>query len=110
MHDVPTTSLTPDPALHAAIARLPGRRLVFTNGPARHAGRVLAALELSPLFEAVFHLEAMLDTPKPHPGGLRPADRRPRGDAASTVFFEDTPGNLPPRQGAGHDHRAGGGA
>ncbi len=101
VHDVPTTSLTPDPALHAAIARLPGRRLVFTNGPARHAGRVLAALELSPLFEAVFHLEAMLDTPKPHPGGFARLIAAHAVTPASTVFFEDTPGNLVPAKALG---------
>ena len=32
VHDVPLDSLTPDPDLAAAIHRLPGRRLVFTNG------------------------------------------------------------------------------
>ena len=33
--------LEPDPALNSAIARLPGRRFVFTNGCRNHAQRVL---------------------------------------------------------------------
>ncbi len=46
VHDVPLDSLSPDPALRGALARLPGRRLVFTNGSSAHARRVLAHLAL----------------------------------------------------------------
>lgn len=101
VHDVPTDSLPPDPALHAAIARLPGRRIVFTNGPARHAERALAALELAPLFAAVFHLEAMLETPKPHPEAFARLIAAHAVTPASTAFFEDTPANLVPAKALG---------
>src|ERR1044072_5775809 len=41
VHEVSMDRLAPDPELRAAVARLPGRRLVFTNGGSRHAERVL---------------------------------------------------------------------
>src|SRR6185312_3068048 len=49
VHDVSMAGLSPDPGLRAAIAALPGRRLVFTNGDKSHAERVLAKLKLRPV-------------------------------------------------------------
>ena len=62
VHDVSMAGLVPDPVLRAAIAALPGRRLVFTNGDKRHAERVLGKLQLDDLFEAV----VILDGRQPH--------------------------------------------
>jgi putative hydrolase of the HAD superfamily len=96
VHDVSLDSLTPDPQLRHALLRLPGRRLVFTNGSAWHADRVLKHLGLEDLFEAVFHLEAADMIPKPAPAtydaliaahGVRPS---------SAAFFEDSAHNLEP--------------
>ena len=36
VHDVDYSTLTPDPELAALIARIPGRRIVFTNGGGGH--------------------------------------------------------------------------
>ena len=58
VHDVSMECLRPDPELRRGLQRLPGRRLVFTNGSARHAERVLERLAVADLFEDVFHLEA----------------------------------------------------
>ena len=46
VHDIALDTLEPIPELREGLARLPGRRLVFTNGDDRHAGRVLAHLGL----------------------------------------------------------------
>src|ERR1700761_9652447 len=40
VHDIDLSSLGPDPAMAAAITRLPGRRFVFTNGCRDHAARI----------------------------------------------------------------------
>ena len=96
VHDVSLDSLTPDPELNAAIERLPGRRLVFTNGSAKHADRVLKHLEMDDLFEGVFHLEAADLTPKPHPESFARMMARHEVDPAVTAFFEDSVKNLAP--------------
>ena len=96
VHDVSHDRLKPDPLVRTGIARLPGRRLVFTNGSAGHAERVLDSLALSDLFEGVFHLESADLTPKPRPECydvfVRVHDVTPR----TACFFEDSARNLAP--------------
>jgi putative hydrolase of the HAD superfamily len=101
VHDVSLDALEPDPALRRALQRLPGRRLVFTNGDARHADRVLQRLELADLFEAVFHIAAADYVPKPAPETF---DRMIAAHAIApeaTCFFEDSEKNLAPAAGLG---------
>ena len=96
VHDVSTAGLFPDAQLRAAIAGLPGRRLVFTNGDTRHAERVLAKLKLDDLFEASFHIALADYIPKPHPQTFARMIAAHDVTSASTAFFEDSERNLPP--------------
>ncbi len=96
VHDVSHDRLTPDPDLRAALSRLPGRRLVFTNGSARHAERVLESLKLDDLFADVFHLEAADLTPKPRPESYASLIRAHGVTPLSSCFFEDNARNLAP--------------
>lgn len=101
VHDVSMSSLVPDPALRAAVAALPGRRLVFTNGDKRHAERVLAKLELDDLFEATFHIALADYIPKPHPQTFARMIEAHDVTPASTAFFEDSARNLLPAHALG---------
>ena len=101
VHDVSTESLSPDPRLHAAIARLPGRRLVFTNGHGAHAERVLEKLALRPLFDEVFHLETAKLIPKPNAAAFDALIRLHAVDPAGAAFFEDSERNLEPAAALG---------
>lgn len=65
VHDIDMGHLRPDPALAADIARLPGRRVVFTNGTRPYAERVLAARGLGGVFDAVYGVEHANFHPKP---------------------------------------------
>ena len=96
VHDVSMAGLTADPELRAAIAVLPGRRLVFTNGDKAHADRVLAALELDDLFEAIFHIALADYIPKPHPQTFARMIQAHDVDPARSAFFEDSARNLKP--------------
>jgi putative hydrolase of the HAD superfamily len=96
VHDVSMHDLHPDPELRAAIAALPGRRLVFTNGDKRHAERVLKKLELDDLFEATFHIALADYIPKPHPQTFARMIQAHDVDPRTTAFFEDSERNLPP--------------
>ena len=96
VHDVSMDSLQPNPVLRAAIAALPCRRLVFTNGDRNHAERVLRKLELDDLFEATFHIGLADYIPKPHPQTFARMIRAHDVTPASTAFFEDSARNLPP--------------
>ena len=87
-----------DARLRAALARLPGRRIVLTNAPAVYARAVLAALGVAPLFERVVSIESMRFAgriqPKPSRAMLRRVVATLRTDAANCVLLDDTPANL----------------
>ncbi|WP_050518843.1 pyrimidine 5'-nucleotidase [Pseudorhodobacter antarcticus] len=65
VHDINLDHLQQDHALAAHIRALPGRRIVYTNGSAPYAERVLAARGLSNLFDAVYGVEHADFRPKP---------------------------------------------
>lgn len=94
VHDISLDRLTPDPALAAAIAALPGRRIVHTNGSARHAERVLAARGLSAVFDAVYGVEHAGFRPKPEPAAFAEVLARDGGRAETAAIFEDDARNL----------------
>ena len=96
VHDVSLDLLAPDPVLRRALQRLPGRRLVFTNGSAGHAARVLPHLGIDDLFEAVFHLESADLTPKPARAAYEALVRVHDLEPTHCAFFEDSERNLAP--------------
>ncbi len=65
VHRIDFSVITPDPALARAIAALPGRRIVYTNGTRPYAEQVLAHRGLSGLFDAVYGVEHANLVPKP---------------------------------------------
>lgn len=100
-HDLPLDTLTPDPELAAAIARLPGRRLIFTNADDIHAERVLAHLGLAHLFDDVFHIGLADYVPKPKPETFAKIGAAHHIAPAETAFFEDSERNLAPAAALG---------
>lgn len=94
VHDVPLDTLAPDPALAAAIADLPGRRIVHTNGSADYAGRVLAARGLDRLFDAVYGVENANFHPKPDRAAFDAIAVQDGLDPTRAAMFEDDPRNL----------------
>ncbi len=64
-HDIDLAALAPDEALGEAIARLPGRKLILTNGSRAHADRVATQLGLRRHFEDVFDIADSGYVPKP---------------------------------------------
>ena len=95
-HDLSLELLAQDPDLVSALARLPGRRLIFTNADDKHAERVLAHLGLADLFDDVFHIHSFGFTPKPDPLGFQRMIDAHGFDPQATSFFEDSERNLKP--------------
>lgn len=101
VHDIALDRLSPDPVLRRAIGQLPGRRLIYTNGDADYAARVLARLELSDLFECVHDIHACAYLPKPRPEGYAALCDSYHVDATRAAFFEDMARNLRPAKALG---------
>jgi putative hydrolase of the HAD superfamily len=89
----------------AALARLPGRRVLLTNAPAAYAERVLAALGCRHLFHDVIAVEQMVMfgqwRPKPDARMLTALAARLRVAPSRCVLVEDSPGNLQGARRAG---------
>lgn len=94
VHDIPLDRLSPDPALRAAIARLPGRRIVHTNGCAAYAERVLAARGLAGLFDAVYGIAEAGYQPKPARLAFETIYAAGAVIAGQAAIFEDDARNL----------------
>jgi putative hydrolase of the HAD superfamily len=94
--DLSLGALSRDEALIAAIARLPGRRLIFTNADDRHASRVLSRLGLGQLFDEVFHIASADFSPKPSPEAFERLIAAHEVAPAAAAFFEDRAMNLAP--------------
>ncbi|WP_226780504.1 pyrimidine 5'-nucleotidase [Oceaniglobus trochenteri] len=94
VHDISMDSLTPDPLLAARIAALPGRRIIYTNGSAPYAERVIDARGLSGLFDAIYGVEHANFLPKPERAAFDTVFAADGLHGPSAAMFEDDPRNL----------------
>jgi len=94
VHQIDHSPLTPNPALGAAIAKLPGRKLILTNGTRRHAEAVLRRLEIGHHFDDVFDIIAAALEPKPRPLVYQRFLARHNVDPSKAAIFEDLARNL----------------
>ncbi|MGP7796674.1 pyrimidine 5'-nucleotidase [Sphingomonas sp. CLY1604] len=101
VHDVEMDVLEADAPLAAAIAQLPGRKLVFTNGDKPYALRVLDRLGLGDHFEAVHDIHAMDLVPKPHASAYAGLCAAFGIVPSRAIFFEDMARNLAPAKAIG---------
>lgn len=101
VHAIEMDVLQEDRRLIDALARLPGRKLIFTNGDEPYARRVLARLGLSETFEAIHDIHAMAYEPKPHANAYASMLANLRVDPARALFAEDMARNLKPAKAIG---------
>lgn len=101
VHDIELDRVAHDARLVAAIAALPGRKLVFTNGDAPYAQRVLDRLGLGESFEGVHDIHAMDYVPKPAPESYAALCTRWDIEPARALFAEDMARNLKPAKALG---------
>lgn len=94
VHDIDLTAIAPTPDLAAAIARLPGRKIVFTNGSRTHAHRVTTAIGLSGAFDALYGFEDAAYVPKPQPSAFATVFALAGLAPERAAMFEDDPRNL----------------
>lgn len=94
VHTIDHSPLEPNPRLGAAIEKLPGRKLILTNGSRAHAEKVLARLDIHSHFEDVFDIAAANLEPKPAPATYNRFLSRHRVDPSRAAMFEDLARNL----------------
>lgn len=94
VHDIDLSVLTRDDALADAIAALPGRRLIFTNGSRRHAENVAEKIGVLHLFEDICDIAATGFVPKPERAAFDTMIGHHAIKANNAAMFEDMPHNL----------------
>ncbi len=94
VHDISLEHLEHDAHLATNIRELPGRRIVYTNGTAPYAERVLAARGLSNLFDAVYGVEHANFLPKPERAAFETIFKLDGVSTETAAMFEDDPRNL----------------
>lgn len=94
VHEITLDHLEPDPDLRDRIRALPGRRIVYTNGTAPYAERVLAARGLAGSFDAIYGVEHAGFLPKPERAAFDAIFARDGLTPARAAMFEDDARNL----------------
>ena len=94
VHDIDRSILKPDPTLAREVARLPGRKLIFTNGSRNHAILTARQLGLDGLFEDPFDIVAAKLTPKPTEAAYDAFFECCGVEPRTAAMFEDVARNL----------------
>ncbi|MEL6825567.1 MAG: pyrimidine 5'-nucleotidase [Pseudomonadota bacterium] len=101
VHEIDLSPLPKTPDLADAIAALPGRKFVYTNGSRGHARRVTDYMGLGHVFDGSFAIEDSAFTPKPNQASYDAFIAQFEIDPSLAVFFEDLARNLAPAQAMG---------
>ena len=101
VHDIDYSQIPPDPQLNAALARLPGRKLIFTNGDVPHAERVTERIGINHHFEAIFDIVASDYIPKPERAVYDAMVGEHDIEPHTAAMFEDIARNLVPAKALG---------
>ena len=100
-HYITLDRVAPDERLSTGLARLPGRKFVFTNGDAPYASRVLNAIGIHHHFDELHDIHSSELRPKPDPHGYAILCQRFGIDPGSAVLVEDMAQNLKPAKALG---------
>lgn len=94
VHEIDHSPLEPNPQMGAAIEKLPGRKLILTNGSKAHAAKVLERLGLHDHFEDVFDIVSAELEPKPARATYLKFLRMHGVEPTKAAMFEDLARNL----------------
>jgi putative hydrolase of the HAD superfamily len=94
VHDIDYSAVKEDALLLHALEKLPGRKLVFTNGTTAHAERVMDRLGVAKAFHGIFDIVDSDHIPKPQREPYEKFLAQHSIDAKRAAMFEDIARNL----------------
>jgi putative hydrolase of the HAD superfamily len=94
VHNIDLAPISHDNALNEALTRLPGRKLILTNGSVKHAENVAGKLGILHHFDDIFDIVAADFVPKPEQSTYEKFLKRADIDPQSAAMFEDLARNL----------------
>jgi len=96
-----TGQIHPLPGLRRTLLRLKGRKILFTNSPQFYAETLLAELDITDCFDAIFAVEDTRLKPKPLMAGYRRLIQQFRLNPHHCIMVEDSRHNLIPAKRLG---------
>jgi putative hydrolase of the HAD superfamily len=96
VHDIDVSVVPENPALGEALQRLPGRKLVFTNGTVAHATRVMNRIGIHDHLEEIFDIVHADFVPKPNHATFERFIEKHAFEPKRAAMFEDLARNLEP--------------
>jgi len=94
VHAIDYAGVAAHPGLSAAIAALPGRKFILTNGDVGHAAAVLRRVGAEGLFTGIFDIRSMGFQPKPLAVAYESFFAAHGVDARRAAMFDDLEKNL----------------
>jgi len=101
VHNIDLTPISADPVLNGALDKLPGRKVIFTNGSTAHAENITRHLGIDHHFEGCFDVIDANYIPKPDLNTYQSFCLRYEIDPADAVMVEDMAKNLAPAAALG---------
>ena len=96
VHNIDLSHVARNPRMDEALTRLPGRKVIFTNGSVKHAERIIDALGVTHHFESIFDIVAADFRPKPNQDTYETCIQKYSINPNSAVMVEDMAQNLTP--------------
>ncbi len=101
VHEIDHSPVPRNPALAAALDRLEGRKVIYTNASVAHSEKVMERLGVRSHFEAIFDIAAADYRPKPDPAAYRQLMAEVGFAPGEAVLIDDIPRNLEPAAALG---------
>lgn len=101
VHDIDLSPIPLDHGLNDLLGKLPGRKLIFTNGSTSHAENITGHMGIDHHFDAVFDIIAASYEPKPAESTYREMIAHFDIEPTTSVMVEDMAKNLAPAAALG---------
>ncbi|MEQ8665214.1 MAG: pyrimidine 5'-nucleotidase [Rhodospirillales bacterium] len=101
VHNIDLSPIPSNPDLDGLLSRLPGRKIIFTNGSTGHADNITRYMGIDHHFDAVFDIVAADYVPKPELIVYEQLIESHAIDPSTTVMVEDMAKNLAPAAAIG---------
>ena len=94
VHDIDIDFLNKDLKLSEELKKLNGKKIIFTNGPRKHAINVTQRIGIGQYFDDIFDIVDSEFIPKPHINAYKKMIKKFNIDPKKSIFIEDIAHNL----------------
>ena len=101
VHDIDFSRLKKSKLLEQYLVKLPGEKILFTNGDEKYAKKVLTSLGIEKIFQKIFDIKKANYIPKPKIKTYQNLLNKFCLNPKKSVFFEDIEKNLKPAHDLG---------